>query len=860
MAIAVICGCIILLSGINAHAASDSVSIVSIDYDKSIITVQMNTNDKMKKWEFVPAAPDSVTHRVQLDFSWISENSDYTISFKGDASTTPIKVKISKRNTSLKATYNTYTGKVKFDNLPSGRTIQWKKADAFQWNDYDESSFEEQISSFIANGAKLSIRIAAVAGTSEDDPGYRAGKEITLTIPKKSAAPAVSIDDANIAIQVEKGMEYRKADRYGNPLTEWTEITKTELKLISELAPEVMCDQATMTSGETVYLQFRRTKTASTTVSNIKTLKIPGQNPLSEDALRQCGIVYTSSTTFDINVPVAGGDYTYEYCIINQDDIIAGVTINTYERLTWKTVPSTAVISIDMDKDDVEDTSLVYVRRAHYLTYGEDDYELASPAMALTNESVGIKYPGEITTVDGTMVWLQTIAGVCTPANTEGYLTFSFYSPGSNVISKIEFVDYYSSKSRGTLTYNNEYKCTVTANPAIAAADFDSYSGDDKYIINVTIMDTSKLDSYSKITSDTDTRRMLAYITLKGSDEVSFKSTAEKGIGLYIHPATTVANPASGDANENECKEIAAYLTDLEYADEVYAEWLDYDYSTDKIGFTNKIVRIVDSERYYDENDSIRSKDGFWDASQFRIVLNFGTRYNPSQGTEGTMVASDANHVTVTKIKYDGVEFTPGPVSGGAFSVDYADILSDEEDGKEEIRMAVLTINADVIEKNTVIDDRNTDTPVIIYLSNGEILKTALTMNLQETATISGGSNSWTITSGSLKETDTITETTSNGTTTTTTDHVDRTITLNEYSNLSNVSLISVTWSDGIREYSVCTNINHSDHKYTMDLSNKEINKISVTSTKSSYLVFRFDNGFEITTGWKLTINPSVTD
>lgn len=861
MALAVFIAFMILAAGIPAGAAENqSVSICSIDYERSTITVQLAADDtmlymsdaKMSKWEYVPIAKDAL-NRVTLDISWISLAKNYVLTFKGDVSTQPVKVTIPRQVTNLSAVYNTYTGTVNFKNVPAGRTVQWKKKEAMNWNDYDETVFAKQLSTMIGNGASLLFRIKAINGDGTGE-GARASKEITLNIPKKIAAPVIMVNDDFITVGVVKGMEYRQCDKYGNPINfmhsdgnmskEWVEITKTENLPVSKLAPDAMADPEAGTDGTQVFLQFRTGRTSSAQVSNTATVRIPGQKLMTDEEKDGIKLVYTSSSTFSLRIPFASSKYHYEYCVINQDDVDAGITIDSIEKLVWKEVVSSEDVKLckDSDKDDIGDGSMIYVRKAAYLTLGNADYMLATPSICLT--SGGIKYPGDISTGNGKegTVWLQTVAGVCNKSNPEGYISFTLYSPTESIISKLRFVDYAATGTeRGVLTLSNgDFKSTVEK----VATPVDD---DHKYLITTTIMTTAVLDKYAENEGMTDRRKMLVYITLENSTE-EYESTPGRGIGFYIHPATKVNNP-SGVMAEADCNEIANRLG-----------WTDYNFAKDKVGFTDTIVRMVGSNRFYDADDTQRSRDGFWDAAQFRIRLDTGTRYNPAGNTAGELCTTEDKKVSVIKLKYDGVEFTPGEKgTDSAFYVEYADITGNTATGGEPERMAVITINANVIEKDNRIDDRNTATPVIIYLSNGEILKSQLTMNLQETATIDGGSNSWTITEGTLTESDTTTTTTQAGSSsTTTTVHVDRSIVLKEFEGLNNVSLVSVTWSDGIRDYSICTNINHSNHVYTMDLSNKELNKIDVSTTVSNYLVFTFDNGFKITTGWKLTINPSA--
>lgn len=840
-----------ILSGTRVSAAAGTpLAVTAIDYTTSTITVHMGSRDtvllmsdgKCRKWDLVPFAADA-SGDIRVDISWISPSSTYTISFKGDSeeSSDPVKVVIPKQHTTLKVSYDKYSNSMTVYNCPEDRELQWKKKESMSWINGTPS--ESQLLGICANGGVLLFRLAPENGTGEDDPGYRAGKEVSVTVEKKIAAPTIVVDDELMALKVTKGLRYRYCDRYGNPngtgITQpdnadddgWATADTDENVPLTEIAPRAMLESSGG-DAEDMYIQFYTRATSSKQMSNITTVRIPAQTDLPSDAESRIQIVYTSSTTFEIRIPYASAETPYEYCIINQDDREGGLDIDNpaqADELKWHEVSSSNSVAIKRDTDNVKDESLVYVRRKAYHKLGDADYRLASPVMEVGE----IAYPGTISTDSSGILWLQTIAGVCSKDNPSGYIDFSMYSPTNNVIEKIQFVSAASQTSFATLTRSaGDFKSVVELN-----ADPGDTDPDRKYIISTTIMNTSALDSYA---NDPDTRAMYAYITLEDSTE-AFKSQSAEGVGLYIHPASKVNNP-SGSSAESEKTDIANKLS-----------WTSA--MADAADFATSFTRVYMSNKVYDPDDPIYKTKSKCDATAFRVRVDIGTRVMPelTSPNPGAFKAAGTK-VTVEKIKYDGVFFTPTIGAGESkapFTVEYADTKNSDN---EDTRMAVLTINADIIEKNANIDDRNTATPIYIYLSNGEVIKNAVQMNLTETATIKGEANSWSIIEGSLKEVDTTTTSSGTGTVTTTVDHVDRRITLDVFRSGYDVTLKSVKWNGR----DVCTNISKQGDEITMDLSNKEINKIDVDVTTSAYLVFEFDNGFTITSGWKLTINPSV--
>lgn len=835
----VVCLMVILGSGaVRAQAAAPAVSVVKVDYAKSTVVVQMDARDKVlflsdknqKNWEYVPVQKDA-QNRVTLDISWVTVSTDYTMSFKGDYSTTPVKQVIKKQITNFKATYDLLNNKVKFTNK-GDRTVQWRKKDGFTWNSITgdlingnetTEKFGEILLGMCANGSSLIFRLAP-------DDQNRASKEVTVAITKKTVAPAIAVNDQYLAIKVEKGMQYRYADKNGNPLnTAWNDITKSEYLPLSIIAKDAMLETAENYITKDVYIQFRTKATSGRQISNIATVRIPAQSFMSSAVTASFQIVYTSSTTFDIKIPSASTETPYEYCIINQDAIRDGVQIADFEEVTWKKVTSNKV-SVSKTKDNVKNTSLIYVRKAAKETLGNSEYEIATPWILLGT----VDYPGDISTGNGGLQWLQSVAGVCSKDNTDGYINFTMKSPTDSKIGTIEFIDYKTSASRATLRLsNNDFKCTVT----------ETGISDTPYQLNVTIMDTSALDKYAE---DDSTRRFLAKITLEDSSE-AFVSDLDHGIALLLLPRSKANNP-SGVTEAYDRKDIAEKIGLVNDTDSKGQPI--YNADKDVIPYTTAITRVYKSNKDYNPESTYYSMSGNYDQTQFRLRLDLGTRYVALPTANGEIIYS-GNKVQIEKLKIDGVYIRSSQYPD-AYTVAYADTVNN--DG-EETEMAVITFNAKVIENIPQIDDRNKTIPISIYLSNGEVLDNLTTINFTETATINGGANSWSV-SGKLKETDTVTTKTGDSTVTTESDHIDRTIKLTVWREDYDVALTSVTWNG----YSVATSICKDGTTISLDLSNKAINSImdSITEPTTSYLVFTFNNGFVIDTGWSLTLCPTT--
>ncbi len=788
----------LFLLGAVKTQASSSVSVKEVNYNDSTITVQMSAEDsillisdsKGRKWEAIPLDME-VDNTVTMDISWISTTKDYTLALKGDASAEPVRIIIPKQSTGLRAAYDTFSGTVTF----TGETgsIEWRNKEGITWSDLpDEATLKTQLDTMCAYGATLAFRTKGVNGTGIANPGTRPGKEVLVSVPKKIAAPAIKINDATLTIAVNEDMQYRAADSKGNPLSaQWTDVAREEDMPLAELAGSSMVSHQGENPTEVSYIQFRTKATASKQVSNTTTIEIPAQTDIKDADMAKIKVVYTSSTSFEIRVPFAGTTTPYEYCIINTDAQADGVTINSTEDITWKVINSTSPVPISRDKNNAGDGSLVYVRKKATGALGQSGYSLASPAHLIAT----VKYPGEVSTSNGGLTWLTTVAGRCNANNPDGYLSFELYSPTESVVSEIRFVDVVSiGTTRDTLKRSsNDFTSVVTLNPAPGASE------DKKYVITTTIKSTSKLDSFA---NDSDTRKMVAYITLEDSTE-AFESNDERGIGLYILPASKVNNP-SGSAKRGDMISIAQQLG-----------WQNYNPDTDQIEYSTSFERIANSEN---------------DPDEFRIKVDIGTRNVPSDAV-GVFTNEP---VTVTAIKAEGYTFTEGTGEGCGFTVEYADTLND---CNEEARMAVLVVSAGALERS--IGTRNAAVNLSIVLSNGETLTDCASVTFRETASIVGGPYAWTITENSLDESD---------------KRVEKTVSLKIFRSNYNVSLLTAEW-DG---HNVTSSIDQVGADITVTFSNKFINTIDVDTTKTNNLTFTFSNGFVLETGFSLTINPGA--
>ena len=387
--------CAFVLGGYTAKAAA-TVSVTEIDYEKSTITVELGSGDselqisdsKQKTWESVTVEP--VSGVVTLDISWIPTTKDYILSLRGDKNKEAVKVKIPRQEKTLKVTYTPSN-----DSEPisitgdNGRMVQWKKKNSTKWKTYNEAKFKKTLSSLVSKGGVIMFRTAPEKG-DEDDPGKRPGKEVSVTIKGKGAAPKILIDDEKLTFTLEKGLEYRFCDEDGKVLDdeEWKPVPSYGDVPIEEIAPEVLSDGTS--DGTTVCIQFRMPAQAKKQVSNTTTVIIPGQKYLRTaefDSVKE--IEYLDYESFKMEFTDASYSNPYEYCIINAKDLREGVTIESYQEIHWVTVSEKKPFVVYRDKNKATEGSLIYIRKKAQRKLGIKDYALASTY----EEFARVEYP-----------------------------------------------------------------------------------------------------------------------------------------------------------------------------------------------------------------------------------------------------------------------------------------------------------------------------------------------------------------------------------------------------------------------------------------------------------------------------------
>jgi hypothetical protein len=580
--------------------AAESISVKEINYNNSTITLQVNEGDtevyfsdsKKSSWERVPGAVSS-TNTITMDISWVSTSTNYIMTFKGNKSTGIISATIPKQATNFKATYNKVKGTITFSNAGT-RTVEWRKKDSTIWYTVNTSTISTELSYLCNNGANLYFRLAPMNGTGVTNVGFRPSKEVSVAIPKKTAAPVITVDGSKFSIAVKKGMAYRTVNTDGST-TDWTNINSTTDLLLTNVAAKAMYPDGTTAQSE-VTLQFRTNATSTAQVSKISTVTVPVQEGPPDENTYGITLNYTSSSTVSLQVKAATNTIPFEYTIVKKDDTLI------YKSASWNTISSSAAITLDSKKAPTG--SHIYVRKKSVAATETVAFALASVERDITG-AAGVTYLNAPKA--STLTTLISTAGVCQTSKSASYLTFLLYSPTSTTVSSIRFLDAYGI-DKGTVTC----KSTVAKNSS-------SSNPDERYIITTKITSTSSIDTITKET-------LYAEITLANSEVIT--STPTTGVLLYLYPSTKVNNPAEEEEYTDEFTRI--YLSDETGDDRSFKFQLDFG--------TAKIIDPSGIDKYTSEDVLINSikYDGYTLKQGTDFTVEYGSYINEDEDTIAT--------------------------------------------------------------------------------------------------------------------------------------------------------------------------------------------------------------------------------
>lgn len=808
-------------AGLQAKASGGSLTVAEINYENSTITLASSAGDTVayisnssaKTWEAAPGTFEN--GRITFDISWISVSKNYTLSFKGDKSTTVAKIIIPKQATTFRVKYKANADNPFTFTNTSGRDIQWRKNGSSSWNtitaasNYDVKT--DDFSYLKENGAKLYFRLAPKAGNNSD-AGYRAGKEVAVSIPAKKAAPAVTVNASAFTVPLKSGMAYRTVavEADGTLVTDgvaWTNVNSSKDYSLIQLAPEAFYSGTSYSDTIKKAIQFKTNATNSAQESRVTTVILPAQKKVTaEDAGVE--LTFTSSTTLDLVINGASATEVYEYCVIPADEYDADSF--AYEDTTWTAVKSSSAVALT--NKTAKEGSHIYFRKKSKGTQGEDDFALATKEFDLFSE--GVKYPNA-TGIEG----LITIIGPAGVISAENSKTFTLRSSTKTTVSSINFSKVAGGGSIGAV------ECTSSV-----AKDSDS-----GYIITTKITSTAELDEKE----DAWGKELYATIKMANGEEIKTEKGNDKGLILYLYPPSKVDN--SKAVENNTIHDIDNYKTHFErdYLSEV-TEDDEYFRFIVELGTVNK---MSDTKLGEAENTKLAISSIVYDAYELSLKDFSGTDVSVGiDKAETNFYATSSNNRADAMIYYE----------------DYTN------KDNQTARRAYITIHAGNFEKvmengslvkNEKLTKVGTKQPFKIKINNGEVLDDEVYMTLVETAKLNNAPIGWTITEGSLQETTTTTQKDENGQiiSSETKEKNDYALVLTKAKPAYTVSVSDVTWGNE----SILSTASVAGSTIEITLSNKKINALTTETGKSTTtkdVVIHLSNGFSISSGCKLTI------
>lgn len=271
------------------------------------------SKNKMKSWELIdPYGP--------IDISALLSSKEVSIYFKGNKDTVPAEVKLQAANSSLKAEYKVFNGEGRIMLLGASSPVEYRKGSYGQWSTVLNNMVVA--TPFEMNGATLYFRTQATKQ-------LRAGKAITVKVPKKPTAPSVKLDGSRLNLSGLKAgqTQYRVGDS-----NIWLEFQSADSKIktldLKSLLGPALPVNVSIPAGT---IEFRNKATDKKVASAVKVIEVSRQ-PVTPENLKLEG---TNLTVFDNNKK----NY-YEYTIVS-----AGETIDL-SKARWTSFTSTKPVVI----------------------------------------------------------------------------------------------------------------------------------------------------------------------------------------------------------------------------------------------------------------------------------------------------------------------------------------------------------------------------------------------------------------------------------------------------------------------------------------------------------------------------------
>lgn len=263
------------------------------------------STDNQKNWELID--PTGV-----VDLSSILQTKDVTIYFKGNKDTQAKGVMLKGENKDLKVTYTVFNGEGKVD-LNIGTGVIYRKGVDGIWKTATPGM---STTIYELKGATLYFRLQATSYS-------RAGKVVSLKIPKRPTAPSVKLDGSKLSITGLKAKEtqYRIGDN-----TTWTTFLPTDTKSKSiDLSTLIGTSSISNIALPAGVIELRTIGSVKKATSAVKVIEVAAQR-IVPDAITVSGSTISISDTVTTNV--------YEYTKVERNAIFNMATAK------WTAIPS----------------------------------------------------------------------------------------------------------------------------------------------------------------------------------------------------------------------------------------------------------------------------------------------------------------------------------------------------------------------------------------------------------------------------------------------------------------------------------------------------------------------------------------
>lgn len=345
---------------------------VAVDYVEGVATVVAGpgnstkfymSTDNLKSWEPLEVYRNSTGILcASVDITPYLKNKESIINFKGNRDTSQRPVPLQGEDNNISATYQVANGmgRIAINNNTSN-LVEYRNGQNGQWKTLNGYSLETR--NYEYKGASIQMR--TVASVSK-----RAGKIITVRVPKKPTAPSIKLDGSKFAFTGLKSglIEYRVGDD-----TEWTTYSSSNAKTNTlDLATLFKVSTVQNTQLPAGIVEFRTKATTKQIASSIKYFDVPIQ-PIYPSTITING---TTLTIFDCS-----SKKQYEYSIVETGDI-------NLSTARWTSVSSPRPVIIPRLSPGFR----VYVRAKSYIDPTTKMVVPASTYKIIVIETITIKF------------------------------------------------------------------------------------------------------------------------------------------------------------------------------------------------------------------------------------------------------------------------------------------------------------------------------------------------------------------------------------------------------------------------------------------------------------------------------------